>query len=136
MSDGRGTQVRGGGAWLLVAFSAHHSVLPYAHVQVLRRAAALVGARHDGARDVVAGVWGRVDVPTFVEACRQVRAEGGGQERAGKHFYGVGRCRRPHWAGGTQESQGVYEHPPNVCRGALQAAGMLRTVCLPSATWA
>ncbi|PNW88176.1 hypothetical protein CHLRE_01g017650v5 [Chlamydomonas reinhardtii] len=43
--------------------------------EVLRRAAALVGARHDGARDVVAGVWGRVDVPTFVEACRQVLGE-------------------------------------------------------------
>ncbi|KAG2447191.1 hypothetical protein HYH02_007933 [Chlamydomonas schloesseri] len=43
--------------------------------EVLRRAAALAGAKHDSARDVVAGVWGRVDVPTFVEACRQVMGE-------------------------------------------------------------
>ncbi|EFJ53066.1 hypothetical protein VOLCADRAFT_85966 [Volvox carteri f. nagariensis] len=42
--------------------------------QILRRATEMVGARHDGNKDVVAGVWGRVDVGTFVEACRQVMA--------------------------------------------------------------
>ncbi|GIL46374.1 hypothetical protein Vafri_3361 [Volvox africanus] len=40
--------------------------------EILRRATEMVGARHDGNKDVVAGVWGRVDVGTFVEACRQV----------------------------------------------------------------
>ncbi|GFR46056.1 hypothetical protein Agub_g7526 [Astrephomene gubernaculifera] len=40
--------------------------------EVLRRAASLVGARHDGSKEVVEGLWGRVDVATFVEACRQV----------------------------------------------------------------
>ncbi len=52
--------------------------------QVLRRAAELAGAgpRH-GAREVVAGVWGRVDVPTFLEACSQVG--GGGGARGGVH---------------------------------------------------
>ncbi|KXZ53176.1 hypothetical protein GPECTOR_7g1068 [Gonium pectorale] len=43
--------------------------------RVLRRAASLVGARHDGAREVVAGLWGRVTVADFVEACRQVLGE-------------------------------------------------------------
>ncbi|PNH11720.1 hypothetical protein TSOC_001418 [Tetrabaena socialis] len=43
---------------------------------VLRAAAAAAGARHDGALDVVTGVWGRVEVAAFVEACRQV-VEGG-----------------------------------------------------------
>ncbi|GIL71636.1 hypothetical protein Vretimale_916 [Volvox reticuliferus] len=42
------------------------------NAEILRRATELVGARHDGNKDVVAGVWGRVDVGTFVEACRQV----------------------------------------------------------------
>ncbi|GLC34132.1 hypothetical protein PLESTM_000156700 [Pleodorina starrii] len=40
--------------------------------EILRRATEMVGARHDGNKDVVAGVWGRVDVGTFVGACRQI----------------------------------------------------------------
>lgn len=38
---------------------------------VLRRAAELSGAQH-GAVDVARGVWGSVDVATFLEACRDV----------------------------------------------------------------
>ncbi|KAG2487105.1 hypothetical protein HYH03_014218 [Edaphochlamys debaryana] len=43
--------------------------------QVLRTAASLAGADLDGGRHVVAGVWGSVDVPTFLEACRRVLGE-------------------------------------------------------------